>query len=25
MRADADRELLSEGDEVAVFPPVAGG
>jgi sulfur-carrier protein len=25
MRADADREVLSEGDEVAVFPPVAGG
>jgi len=25
MRADADREVLSDGDEVAVFPPVAGG
>ncbi|MDD2473016.1 MULTISPECIES: MoaD/ThiS family protein [unclassified Methanoculleus] len=23
--AAADRTLLSEGDEVAVFPPVAGG
>ncbi len=25
MRADADREVLDDGDEVAVFPPVAGG
>ncbi|HMK15812.1 MAG TPA: MoaD/ThiS family protein [Methanomicrobiales archaeon] len=23
--ADADRTLLSEGDEIAVFPPVSGG
>ena len=25
MRADVEREVLSDGDEVAVFPPVAGG
>jgi len=24
-REDAGREVLSDGDEVAVFPPVAGG